>query len=356
MDVSKIRIGGQSSVVEAIAAIDHVGAGVAAVVGPNGKLIGIITDGDIRRAILQNFDLSRSVVELQKCLPHEFGPKPLSLPVGSTRAEMIAFFEHYKIRHLPLVDAEGRLIALVTHEELLGPSVSQSRGVIMAGGAGMRLRPLTESVPKPMLELRGKPILLRLIEQFRQHGVTNITLVLYYKKELIQEFFGDGTQWGVNIEYVVESEACGTAGAISHITLDHRSLLIANGDIVTTVNFEMMEHFHNQNGASLTMGVVAYPVIIPYGVVEMQESRVVSIIEKPQTHHFVNAGIYLVSPELCRLIPRKGIYNMTDLVSDAMAGGWRVLGFPVREYWRDIGQHDDFRQAELELTQQRPGA
>ena len=220
----------------------------------------------------------------------------------------------------------------------------------------MRLRPLTETVPKPMLELRGKPILLRLIEQYRQHGIKQITLVLYYKKELIQEFFGDGTEWGVEIDYVIECEPRGTAGAISHISLDHRPLLIANGDIVTRVNFEMMEYFHNRNVRNLTVAVVAYQVVIPYGVVEMQESRVVGIIEKPQTQHFVNAGIYLVSPQICRLIPSKGVYNMTDLVNDAMAGGWRVLGFPVREYWRDVGQHDDFRQAELELAQLRPGA
>jgi CBS domain-containing protein len=186
MDFSNIKIREESSVVETIATIDRAGTGVAAVVAHDNRLIGIITYGDIRRAILQNFDLSRSIAELQKWLPREFGPKPLSLPVNASRAEMVAFFEHYKIRHLPLLDPEGRLIAMVTHEELLGPFTSQLRGVIMAGGAGMRLRPLTETVPKPMLELRGKPIPLRLIEQYRQHGIKHITLVLHYKKELIQ--------------------------------------------------------------------------------------------------------------------------------------------------------------------------
>lgn len=350
MDVEKVKIRESNSVVEAIATIDRAGMGIVAIVDDGNRLIGIITDGDIRRAILQSFDLKQTVADLLRSQTREFGPKPLSLPADSTRGEMIAFVEHYKVRHLPLLDDEGRLFAMMTHEELLGPTAPSLKGVIMAGGFGMRLRPLTESTPKPMLELAGKPILQRLVEKFKQHGITDITLVLHYKKEMIQEFFGDGKQWGVRIEYLIETEPRGTAGAIDRIARDHRSLLIANGDLVTSANFELMEQFHKQHNGSLTLAVVAYQSIIPYGVVEMQESNVVNVVEKPQSKHFVNAGIYLLSPWLCRLIPKTGVYNMTDLINDAIANGERVLGFPVREYWRDIGRHTDIQQAEIDLN------
>jgi dTDP-glucose pyrophosphorylase len=350
MDIEKLKTGPECSVREAIATIDRVGLGAALVVGADDKLIGILTDGDIRRAILQGFDLSRPVADLLREQVREFGPAPLSMPVDAPRRAMIAFLERYKVRHLPLLDPDGRLVTMVTHEELIGASQPRIKGVIMAGGFGTRLRPLTESTPKPMLAIGGKPILERLIDHYKQNGIGTITLVVYYKKEIIQDYFEDGAKWGITIDYVEETEPRGTAGAISHIPVDDRLLLVTNGDILTNVNFEQMEHFHREHDASLSMAVVNYESIIPYGVVEMRDYKVNEIVEKPRSRHFINAGIYLVSPDLCSLVPKHGVYNMTDLIQDTIGAGHSVLGFPVREYWRDIGQHDDFKQAELDVA------
>lgn len=350
MDIEKIKIGAASSVRDAIATIDRVGIGAALIIDDENRLVGIITDGDVRRAILHNFDLSRPLAELLQERTRLFGPAPLSMPVDAPRQDMIAFLERYKVRHLPLLDPDGHLVTMVTHEELLGVSQPRVHGVIMAGGLGMRLRPLTESTPKPMLAIGGKPILERLIMRYKQNGIASITLIVFYKKEIIQDYFEDGSKWGVSIDYVVETEPRGTAGAISHIPIDDRLLLVTNGDILTNVNFEQMEHFHREHDASLSIAVVNYESIIPYGVVEMQQYKVTDIVEKPRSRHFINAGIYLVSPELCRFVPETGVYNMTDLIKDALAAKQTVLGFPVREYWRDIGQHDDFRQAELDVA------
>ena len=239
---------------------------------------------------------------------------------------------------------------MATREELIGASQPRIKGIIMAGGFGVRLRPLTESTPKPMLTIGGKPILERLIDHYKQNGIDTITLVVHYKKEIIQDYFEDGAKWGIAIDYIEETEPRGTAGAISHVPVDDRLLLVTNGDILTNVNFEQMEHFHREHDASLSMAVVKYELIIPYGVVEMRDYRATAIVEKPRSWHFVNAGIYLVSPDLCGLVPRSGAYNMTDLIQDAIDAGHPVLGFPVREYWRDIGQHEDFKQAELDVA------
>ena len=350
MDIEKIKIGADSSVRDVIATVDRAGLGAALIVDADSKLIGIVTDGDIRRAILQGFDLVRPVAELLRVQTREFGPAPLSMSVDAPRQEMIAFLERYKVRHLPLLDPDGRLVTMVTHEELLGAAQPRMKGVIMAGGLGLRLRPLTEATPKPMLPIGGKPILERLLMHYKQNGIVDITLVVFYKKEVIQDYFEDGSKWGMRIDYVVETEPRGTAGAISHIPLDERLLLVTNGDILTNVNFEQMEHFHTEHDASLTIAVVNYESILPYGVVEMKQYRVTQIVEKPRSRYFINAGIYLVSPELCQLLPDSGLYNMTDLIDNSLKAGHAVLGFPVREYWRDIGQHDDFKQAELDVA------
>jgi len=349
MEVEKVRVLESSSVMEAIAAIDRAASGAALILDASGKLVGILTDGDIRRAILQHFDLARPASELLKVQSREFGPTPLSLPASSQREDIIAFMVRHSIRHLPLLDGQGRVVALVTRDELLGAQRPRIRGVIMAGGFGTRLRPLTEGVPKPMLALGGKPVLEHLLEKFKQYGIEDVTLVLHYKKEIIQEYFGDGSRFGIDIDYVEESAPRGTAGAISDIAMDDRLLLVANGDIVTTVNFEQMEQFHRQHDASLTVAVVSYESIIPYGVIEMQAPNVTQIVEKPRSRHFINAGMYLMSPRVRRFIPGRGAYDMTDLVRDALAAGETVLGFPVREYWLDIGQHDDYERAELDL-------
>ena len=209
MDIEKIeriKIGPECSVLEAIATVDRVGLGAALVIGADNRLIEILTDGDIRRAILQGFDLARPVGDLLREQKREFGPAPLSMPVDAPRRAMIAFLKRYKVRHLPLLDPDGRLVTMATREELIGASQPRIKGIIMAGGFGVRLRPLTESTPKPMLTIGGKPILERLIDHYKQNGIDTITLVVHYKKEIIQDYFEDGAKWGIAIDYIEETD------------------------------------------------------------------------------------------------------------------------------------------------------
>jgi len=348
MDVQKVKVSSTTSVMEVVEVIDRAASGAALVVDEGDRLLGVLTDGDIRRALLQHFDFERACGELLRTQAREFGPTPLSLPAGASHEEMAAFVRFHSIRHLPLLDPSGRVTALITRDELIGATSNLTRGVLMAGGFGRRMRPLTDLTPKPMLDLNGKPVLERLIDEYKRHGITRITLVVHYRKEVIQEYFGNGRDFGVDIDYIVEAEPRGTAGSLSELPIDEGLLLVCNADIVSSVNFRQMEIFHCQNNASITVAIVRYDTVIPYGVVEMEEPNILGIVEKPRSRNFVNAGMYFLSPQSRRFIPNRGVYNMTDLISDALRADDPVLGFPVREYWRDIGRPDDYEKARIE--------
>jgi len=223
----------------------------------------------------------------------------------------------------------------------------------MAGGLGTRLRPLTEDLPKPMLLVGGKPLIERVIEQLWLAGIRRVNLTTHYKPEKIIEHFGDGSTFGIELNYVNEEHPLGTGGALGLMPMPSQPLLVINGDILTQVNFRAMHAFHQEQKADLTVAVRRYEIQVPYGVIECEGARVRRLQEKPQVGFLVNAGIYLLEPSVYQFIPQNTSFNMTDLIQWLLDAGRTVVSFPVHEYWLDIGQPADYAQAQSDVANGR---
>jgi NDP-sugar pyrophosphorylase family protein len=216
----------------------------------------------------------------------------------------------------------------------------------MAGGLGNRLRPLTEDVPKPLLKVGRKPLLETILETFRSHEFRNFYISVNYKAEMIKAHFGDGEKWKCTIRYLEENDRLGTAGALGLIPeTPTQPLLIMNGDVLTNVDFSSLLSFHGEHQAKATMCVREFDFQVPYGVVNIDEHRITGIVEKPVHSFFVNAGIYVIDPELLSFVPKSGSFDMPDLFASALDKGMPTAAFPIREYWTDIGRIDDFHRA-----------
>jgi dTDP-glucose pyrophosphorylase len=332
---------------DAMTCIDAGRIGIALVSAPDRKLVGTVTDGDIRRAMLADFDLDapvRVLLERQREL-HEPRPLPLTAPAGATAAELLVIMRHYDVRHIPIVDGDGRVSELALLEELIDVGLPPLRAVVMAGGFGKRLGSLTEETPKPMLPVGDRPLLERIVEQLRDAGIRHVNLTTHYRADAIARHFGDGSRFGVEIEYVSEERPLGTAGALGLVD-SHEPLLIMNGDILTTVDFRAMHRFHDEHEADMTVAVRRYELQLPYGLVELADVDVSTVTEKPLVRGFANAGIYLIDPTVAKTaIPRGRPLEMPELIHLLLERGRRVVGFPLREYWLDIGQIADYERA-----------
>jgi dTDP-glucose pyrophosphorylase len=327
--------------------IDRGGIGIALIVDSDGVLIRTITDGDLRRAILKGFDLNTLLCDLP-CNERPSITSPVNTPVEQQQWIM----RNRGIRHLPLLNPDGTVAELAQATEFIVDRLPL-QAVIMAGGFGTRLRPLTDATPKPMLQIGGKPLMQRTIENLQRAGINRIHVTTHYLPEKITGHFGNGHEFGVDIKYVTEDVPMGTAGALRLLDHIEEPLLVINGDILTHVDFGSLSRFHQEHEAALTVAVRQYDVQVPYGVVESTDGIVHSLREKPRFHFQVNAGIYQLEPSVCRYIPKNGRYDMTDLIEALLQNRETVVGFPITEYWLDIGQHDDFRQAQEDVTHQR---
>jgi NDP-sugar pyrophosphorylase family protein len=221
--------------------------------------------------------------------------------------------------------------------------------VVMAGGYGTRLRPLTDDVPKPMLPVGERPLLEHTLAQLKAAGIESVSVTTHYKREVITDHFGDGSGFGVSIKYVHEDAPLGTAGALALLEHPHGPLLVINGDILTRIDFGAMLSFHQEHVAAMTVGVRQFEITIPFGVVESNGVDITGIVEKPSIRHFVSAGVYLLNPEVIEMVPHGEPYDMPDLVNKVTSLGKRVVGFPIREYWLDIGRLEDYRQAQEDI-------
>lgn len=317
-----------------------------AVVDAEGRLVGLMTDGDIRRAILRGASFEAPVEQMMN-------RSPVTAEPSTRREDAIALMQRRVIRHLPLVDARRVLVDLLLLEELLEPPALPNLAVLMAGGEGSRLRPLTETVPKPLLQVGGKPLLEILVERLRAAGVREFLVTVNYKSHMIEDHFGDGSRLGVRLRYVREPEPLGTAGALrlAEALLDRRPFFVVNGDILTKCDFLAMLHFHTAAGPDLTVGTVPHTVELPYGILEVQGDRLSGVSEKPRLDFTINSGIYVVEPPCVALIPRGRVFDMPDLIRALVAAGRRVAAFPIRDYWLDVGRHDDFRKADRDVAE-----
>lgn len=325
--------------------------GIVLVVDEGNRLLATITDGDVRRAILAGISIDDTVERFTTDGDKRTPRRPITMAVGTRRHVLLETMKTNIIRHLPLLDKEGRVADVIAIQDLLPDEDLQVKAVIMAGGFGKRLRPLTDTVPKPMLPVDGQPLLERMVERLRQSGISEIDVTTHYLPEKIIDHFGDGSDFGVRIRYVPEEKPLGTAGSLRLLEKSEEPLFVLNGDILTGVNFADMLDFHRQRKSVLTIGVRQFEFEVPYGVINATDGRVHELQEKPKYEFLVNAGVYLLEPGVRKLIPSSGRFDMTDLIEVLLKRDEFVVSFPIVEYWLDIGHHDDFERAQHDVKQ-----
>jgi dTDP-glucose pyrophosphorylase/CBS domain-containing protein len=337
--IDDIVVKESSSILDVLKIIDESSKQLAIVVDDNNKLLGTISDGDIRRAILKNIPLTESVKNI-------YFKNPTTADINNSREEIINICKVKKIHQLPIVDAEGNILGLEVLDELISREKKLNKAVLMVGGLGTRLQPLTESIPKPMLKVGNKPILETIVQKFAEFGYTNIVMCVNYKSDVIKKYFGDGAEFGVSIEYVLEEERMGTAGALSLLKEKiTEQFFVMNGDLLTNVNFEHLHNFHVSNNSMGTMCVRDYDFQVPFGVVDIENTKILSITEKPLHKFFVNAGIYMFNPEVLDFIPQNKFYDMPSLFKKLISEGKNINSFPLREYWLDVGRIEEYEKA-----------
>ncbi|OGG96028.1 MAG: alcohol dehydrogenase [Candidatus Lambdaproteobacteria bacterium RIFOXYD2_FULL_50_16] len=346
-DYKKTIVGPQVSLKEAIRVLEASDAAITLIADEAGRLLGTLTDGDIRRAMIRGVGLSDSVAEAM-CT------SPTSAPLG-TEDDALKALVSGNIRHIPLLDKQGHIRGLRVRRELIRPNKKNNLVVLMVGGLGTRLRPLTNDCPKPLLPVGGRPILETIIKQFIEFGFSRFYLTVNFQGQQIKDYFGDGSNFGVQIGYVEEEQRLGTAGALSLLPeTPTEPVVVMNGDLLTKANFHHLIEFINKYQAKAVMGVKEYDVQVPYGVVNLKEKdelQISGIDEKPVHRYFVNAGIYALSPEAISQIPKGEFYDMPTLFEAMLAKGEKALAFPIREYWTDIGQLDEYNRANEEFDQ-----
>jgi NDP-sugar pyrophosphorylase family protein len=252
----------------------------------------------------------------------------------------------FPVDHLPIVDGGGKVVDLLLRRDLVALSPAAVGAVIMAGGLGTRLRPLTDRVPKPMLPVGDRPLLELTINRLRESGIRRVSITTHYLADQITSHFGDGADFGVDVAYVTEDRPLGTAGALRLMARSTEPVLVINGDVLTRVDYRDMLAYHRQHHAVATVGVKSHELTVPFGVVESDGPRVLRLREKPQLRFLVNAGVYLLEPGVERCIPEDGRFDMTDLIECLLARREPVVMFPIVESWLDIGRPDDYRRAQ----------
>ena len=333
------------TIAEAIRTIEDSRLQIALIVEGK-RLKGTMTDGDVRRGLLAGTPLQAPVTSVMNA-------HPIVAAMGDDRESVIARMHRGQIRQMPILDATGELRGLEILDELLAPEMPQNAVVLMAGGLGKRLAPLTEDCPKPMLHIGGRPILETILMNFIDYGFKQFYISLNHKADMIAEYFGDGSNLAAHIEYIREDKRLGTAGALSLLPCKLEvPFIVMNGDILTKTNFHHLLEFHRTQGAKATMCVRDYEYQVPYGVIKLAGQQILEIQEKPTQKFFVNAGIYALDPEVLQFVRGSEYLDMTSLFERVVHEDWSTSVFPIREYWLDVGRRSDFDQAnqDFELT------
>jgi dTDP-glucose pyrophosphorylase/CBS domain-containing protein len=345
--LSDITLVDTNTIQDAIMCFNNYMKGIVLIVDDNGVLVNTLTDGDIRRATLEGFRLSDSLAKLlHKKVP---GTTPVTAPPDSSDEHLLGLMTARCVQQIPLTDQNGKVVGLKTLPDLVPVGKPELEAVIMAGGFGTRLHPLTKETPKPMLPLGGRPLLQHTLDKLKKSGIRRVHISTHHLAGQIKEHFGDGRGTGLDIEYVSEDQPLGTAGALGLMGKTDQPLLVINGDIVTELDFRAMYSFHQEHRSDMTVGVRQFDIQVPYGVLKSSGPIVQGLEEKPVYTFMVNAGIYLLSPSVYAYIPRGKEFDMTDLISLLIEGQRTVTSFPVLEYWLDVGQHADYEKAQEDL-------
>lgn len=340
--LEEIFLTGDTPALEAMKIIDHGSAQIALVVDEKQRLQGTLTDGDIRRGLLHGASLKAPVEQLMN---RQFR----FVRNSDDQAIALDMMRRELLRQIPVLDEQGRVTRLLLLQEQLSPPQFANPVVIMAGGKGTRLRPYTEHCPKPMLRVGDKPILEILLEQCISSGFSKFYFSVNYLKEQIIDYFDDGSRWGISIQYLVEKEPLGTAGSLQLLP-DSLSepFLVLNGDVLTRFNPSQLLHFHRDYKAQATLCVREHELTVPFGVVKTKGVELARFEEKPTYRNLVNAGVYLIDPELIQLLRPHQSTDMPSLLQAAQEAGHRVAVCPIHEYWLDVGRPETFQQAHQE--------
>lgn len=324
---------------EGIACLDRSALQIALVVAPDQRLLGTVTDGDVRRAILRGSSLETPVSEVMN-------RTPTLAAAGEDLRTRLPELRNNQIHRIPVVDACGHVVGLQLFEELAAPQQRENWVVLMAGGLGSRLSPLTDGCPKPMLRIGERPILETILLGFIEQGFRHFYISVNYMADLVRGHFGDGSRWGVEIRYLQEDRRLGTAGALSLLPQrPTQPFFVMNGDILAKVNFGAMLDFHRDTGAVASVGIRQITHAIPYGVVRLDGHRMVDIVEKPEEKVFVSGGIYVLAPRVLDDVPAGSYFDMPTLLQTLARRGDATVGFPIHEYWLDIGRMEDYARA-----------
>jgi len=324
---------------DAMAALDRGAGQIALAVDGDGRLAGVVTDGDVRRALLRGGTIDAPLAPILTRRPVTVGP-------GEGRAAVLDLMRARRINAIPVVDASGTPTGLHLLHAFLERSARPNWAIVMAGGAGHRLRPLTESVPKPMLRVAGRPILERIVLHLVGTGIGRIFLSVNYLGSVIEEHFGDGSAFGARIEYLREERPLGTGGALGLLPeTPAEPVMLLNGDLVTSADLGGLIDFHVAGGFDATVGYRRYLHVVPFGCIERDGDRIVGLVEKPTLEREVNTGMYVLDPAIVTMVRPGEPMSMPNLIAAALADGRRVGAFEIEDDWIDVGQRDQLDRA-----------
>lgn len=339
----KYLIQENANVREALVQLDKLAADATLfVISEDRKLIGSITDGDVRRALIEGKDAQASVMDV-------INETPKFIRKGENALRKLIEFRSKNILIIPVLEKDNDVISNVINLRL-HRSYLPIDAVIMAGGKGQRLRPLTETTPKPLLKVGDTPIIERNIDRLGIYGIDDINISVNYLGEQLESYFGDGSHKGLNINYVWEDSPLGTIGAVSKIQeFQNDYILVMNSDLLTNIDFESFFMDFLEADADLSILSIPYTVDIPYAVLETDNQRIISLKEKPRYTYYSNGGIYLMKKEVLDRIPKGEFFNATELIEELIEDNKFVKTYPLVDYWLDIGNHDDFKKAQSDV-------
>ncbi|MGD2119552.1 MAG: nucleotidyltransferase family protein [Chromatiales bacterium] len=341
-----ISVTPDTAMTDVMQVIDRGAIQIALVMDPDQcHLLGTVTDGDLRRALLNGKGMDTPAIEFMNA-------NPTTGLLEEGRSSWQRTMQRHTLKHLPLLNANGCVVDLARYELPSEPERANPV-VLMAGGLGTRLRPLTNDLPKPLIQVGSKPVLETIVENFAEQGFRDIYLCINYKGDMIREYFGDGSQWEVNIQYLTEKQRLGTAGALSLLPQrPQQPLIVMNGDLLTKVDFVRLLDFHKRQNFTATMTMREYRHQVPYGVMQTDENyQIIQLEEKPIERYQVSAGIYVLNPETLERIPQHEYFDMPTLYQQLIDAGLSVGSFPLRDYWIDIGRLEDLEQAHADFAE-----
>ncbi|KRB57284.1 nucleotidyltransferase family protein [Flavobacterium sp. Root186] len=311
------------------------------VVDKEDRLIGALTDGDVRRGLLKGFSIESNVDEIIQT-------NPRYIKKGENNLKQIIEYREGDFRVVPIVDENHKVVNVINFRKIR--SYLPIDAVIMAGGRGQRLQPLTDSLPKPLLKVGGKAIMEHNLDRLALFGIDDFWVSVKYLGEKIEDHFGDGKDKNVKIEYVWENEPLGTIGAVSQIkNFEHDYVLVTNSDLLTNIDYEQFFLEFIKEDADLAVLTIPYQVNVPYAVLETENGVVKSFKEKPIYTYYSNGGIYLIKKEMLKFIPENVFFNATDLMEELIRNKKKVISFPFSGYWLDVGKHEDFEKAHIDV-------